>query len=81
MSIYISLLHSEMSSMFPNYLPTLCQFKNSLKIPIVLQAKALSGLKQSPKSWFGRFTKGMITMGYKQRKRSYFVCEALAARG
>ena len=28
--------------------------------------KALYGLKQSPRAWFGRFAKVMITMGYKQ---------------
>ena len=28
--------------------------------------KALYGLKQSPRAWFGRFSKVMITNGYKQ---------------
>lgn len=28
--------------------------------------KALYGLEQSPRAWFGRFTKVMLTLGYKQ---------------
>src|SRR4051812_8852119 len=28
--------------------------------------KSLYGLKQSPRAWFGRFTKSMTTFGYKQ---------------
>ena len=28
--------------------------------------KALYGLKQSPRAWFGRFSKAMLSMGYKQ---------------
>ncbi|XP_061371297.1 uncharacterized protein LOC133313900 [Gastrolobium bilobum] len=28
--------------------------------------KALYGLKQSPRAWFGRFTKVMMTLGYRQ---------------
>nr|AAB36237.1 retrotransposon peptide {Ty1-copia retrotransposon element, clone Fab 5} [Vicia faba, leaves, Peptide Transposon Partial, 76 aa] [Vicia faba] len=28
--------------------------------------KALYGLKQSPRAWFGRFTKVMLSLGYKQ---------------
>ena len=27
---------------------------------------ALYGLKQSPRAWFGRFTKTMLSLGYKQ---------------
>lgn len=36
MSVQTNLLHSEMFSMFLNYLPILCQFKNSLRIPIAV---------------------------------------------
>ena len=28
--------------------------------------KSLYGLKQSPRAWFGRFTKSMRTFGYRQ---------------
>ena len=28
--------------------------------------KAFYGLKQSPRAWFGRFTKSMVRMGYRQ---------------
>lgn len=31
--------------------------------------KALYGLKQSPRVWFGRFSKVMISMGYKKKSR------------
>ena len=33
---------------------------------IYLLKKALYGLKQSSEAWFGRFTKTMLRMGYKQ---------------
>ena len=33
--------------------------------------KVLYGWKQSPKSWFERFTKAMLSMGYKQSQRDH----------
>ena len=33
--------------------------------------KTLYGLKQSPRAWFGRFAKVVITNGYKQSQRDY----------
>ena len=28
--------------------------------------KAMYGLKQSPRAWFGRFTQAMVSLGYRQ---------------
>lgn len=33
--------------------------------------KALNGLKQSPRAWFGRFTKSMKSFGYKQNNADH----------
>lgn len=33
--------------------------------------KTLYGLKQSPKAWFGRFTKAMILIGYRQSQKDH----------
>nr|KYP73849.1 Retrovirus-related Pol polyprotein from transposon TNT 1-94 [Cajanus cajan] len=33
---------------------------------VCLLKKALYGLKQSPRAWFGRFTKAMVSLGYRQ---------------
>nr|KYP35648.1 Retrovirus-related Pol polyprotein from transposon TNT 1-94 [Cajanus cajan] len=33
---------------------------------VCLLKKALYGLKQSPRAWFGRFTKVMVSLGYRQ---------------
>ena len=35
--------------------------------------KALYRLKQSPRAWFGRFTKVMITLGYKQSQGGHIL--------
>nr|KYP46112.1 Retrovirus-related Pol polyprotein from transposon TNT 1-94 [Cajanus cajan] len=35
--------------------------------------KALYGLKQSPRAWFGRFTKVMISLGFKQGDQTLFI--------
>lgn len=36
-----------------------------------LLKKTLYGLKQCPKVWFGRFTKAMIFLGYKESQRDH----------
>lgn len=42
-------------------------YDNNLAAQTVCKLKkALYGLKQSPRAWFGRFAKVMITMGYRQ---------------
>jgi len=33
---------------------------------LCLQKKVLYGLKQSPRAWFGRFTKALVSLGYKE---------------
>ena len=35
--------------------------------------KALYGLKQSPRAWFGRFARVMITMGYRQSQGDHML--------
>uniref|UniRef100_A0A6N2N1V2 Uncharacterized protein n=1 Tax=Salix viminalis TaxID=40686 RepID=A0A6N2N1V2_SALVM len=35
--------------------------------------KTVYGLKQSPKAWFGRFTKAMILIGYRQSQRNHIL--------
>ena len=42
-------------------------YDNNLVAHIVCKLKkALYGLKQSPRAWFGRFARVMITMEYRQ---------------
>ena len=41
-------------------------FNLHLKRKVYKLKKVLYGLKQSPRTWFGRFVKVMITIGYKQ---------------
>nr|KYP62611.1 Retrovirus-related Pol polyprotein from transposon TNT 1-94 [Cajanus cajan] len=38
---------------------------------VCLLKKALYGLKQSPRAWFGRFTKAMVSLGYRQSQRDH----------
>lgn len=35
--------------------------------------RSLYGLKQSPRAWFGRFSKAIRTQGYKQNNAEHFV--------
>ena len=42
-------------------------YGNNLAAQIVCKLKkALYGLKQSPRVWFGRFARVMVSMGYRQ---------------
>nr|KYP47675.1 Retrovirus-related Pol polyprotein from transposon TNT 1-94 [Cajanus cajan]KYP47687.1 Retrovirus-related Pol polyprotein from transposon TNT 1-94 [Cajanus cajan] len=38
---------------------------------VCLLKKALYDLKQSPRAWFGRFTKAIVSLGYRQSQRDH----------
>ena len=35
--------------------------------------KAIYGLKQSPRAWFGRFTQAMVSLGYRQSQGDHIL--------
>ncbi|CAN6677420.1 unnamed protein product [Malus baccata var. baccata] len=47
-------------------LPPGCNASDKYKRKVCMLKKSLYGLKQSPRAWFGRFTKSMRAFGYKQ---------------
>ena len=57
-------LHGELDKEI--YMEVSPGYDNNLAAHIVCKLKkALYGLKQSPRAWFGRFARVMITMGYR----------------
>ena len=59
-------LHGELSEevymdLPPGYMVSEKQYQKVCKLK-----KSLYGLKQSPRAWFGRFTKSMRAFGYRQ---------------
>ena len=58
-------LHGEIDE--KNYMEVSPGFGGSLdKNKVCRLKKALYGLKQSPRAWFGRFRKVMLSLGFKQ---------------
>lgn len=59
-------LHGELSEEVYMDLPPGCMIPKRHSQKICRLKKSLYGLKQSPRAWFGRFTKSMIAFGYHQ---------------
>lgn len=59
-------LHGELSEEVYMDLPPGCMVTERQRQKVCKLKKSLYGLKQSPRAWFGRFTKSMTTFGYKQ---------------
>jgi len=59
-------LHGEMSEEVYMDLPPGCMIPEIHSQKVCRLKKSLYGLKQSPRAWFGRFTKSMIDFGYHQ---------------
>ncbi|WJZ84156.1 hypothetical protein VitviT2T_003776 [Vitis vinifera] len=69
-------LHGELSEEVYMDLPPGCMVLEKQCQKVCKLKKSLYGLKQSPRAWFGRFTKSMRAFGYRQSKfRSHFVSE------
>ena len=64
-------LHGELSEEVYMDLPPGCMVPERQKQKVCKLKKSLYGLKQSPRAWFGRFTKSMTTFGYKQSNSDY----------
>jgi hypothetical protein len=59
-------LHGELSEEVYMDLPPGCMIPEIHSQKVCRLKKSLYGLKQSPRAWFGRFTKSMIDFGYHQ---------------
>ncbi|WJZ80142.1 hypothetical protein VitviT2T_000079 [Vitis vinifera] len=59
-------LHGELSEEIYIDLPPGCMVSEKQCQKVCKLKKSLSGLKQSPRAWFGRFTKSMRAFGYRQ---------------
>ncbi|WKA13210.1 hypothetical protein VitviT2T_030537 [Vitis vinifera] len=59
-------LHGELSEEVYMDLPPGCMVSEKQCQKVCKLKKSLYGLKQSPRAWFGRFTKLMRTFGYRQ---------------
>ncbi|WJZ94996.1 hypothetical protein VitviT2T_013797 [Vitis vinifera] len=59
-------LHGELSEEVYMHLPLGCMVSEKQCQKVCKLKKSLYGLKQSPRAWFGRFTKSMRAFGYRQ---------------
>ncbi|RVW90637.1 Retrovirus-related Pol polyprotein from transposon RE1 [Vitis vinifera] len=59
-------LHGELSEEVYMNLPPGCMVSEKQCQKVCKLKKSLYGLKQSPRAWFGRFTKSMRAFGYRQ---------------
>ncbi|XP_072062323.1 uncharacterized protein [Arachis hypogaea] len=59
-------LHGELSEEVYMDLPPRCMIPENYTQKVCILKKSLYGLKQSPRAWFGRFTKSMKAFGYNQ---------------
>ncbi|RVW25069.1 Retrovirus-related Pol polyprotein from transposon RE1 [Vitis vinifera] len=59
-------LHGELSEEVYMDLPSGCMVSEKQCQKVCKLKKSLYGLKQSPRAWFGRFTKSMRAFGYRQ---------------
>ncbi|RVW64621.1 Retrovirus-related Pol polyprotein from transposon RE1 [Vitis vinifera] len=59
-------LHGELSEEVYMDLPPRCMVSEKQCQKVCKLKKSLYGLKQSPRAWFGRFTKSMRAFGYRQ---------------
>ncbi|PNX82738.1 retrovirus-related Pol polyprotein from transposon TNT 1-94, partial [Trifolium pratense] len=59
-------LHGELTEEVYMELPSGCNIPEACEKKVCRLKKSLYGLKQSPRAWFGRFTKSMKAFGYSQ---------------
>ncbi|KAM1346354.1 hypothetical protein ACFX13_036411 [Malus domestica] len=59
-------LHGDLTEEIYMDLPPGCNAPDKYKRKVCRLKKSLYGLKQSPRAWFGRFTKSMRAFGYRQ---------------
>ncbi|KAH9666171.1 retrovirus-related pol polyprotein from transposon RE1 [Citrus sinensis] len=59
-------LHGDLSEKIYMDLPPGCSGPEQLNQKVCKLKKSLYGLKQSPRAWFGKFTKAMVRFGYNQ---------------
>lgn len=59
-------LHGELTEKVYMELPAGCNIPKACEKKVCRLKKSLYGLKQSPRAWFGRFTKSMKAFGYSQ---------------
>ncbi|KAH9783645.1 hypothetical protein KPL71_009401 [Citrus sinensis] len=59
-------LHGDLSEEIYMDLPPGCSGPERLNQKVCKLKKSLYGLKQSPRAWFGKFTKAMVRFGYNQ---------------
>ncbi|KAH9766022.1 hypothetical protein KPL70_002047 [Citrus sinensis] len=59
-------LHGDLSEEIYMDLPPGCSGPERLNQKVCKLKKSLYGLKQSPRAWFGKFTKAMVHFGYNQ---------------
>ncbi|KAH9650374.1 protein kinase domain-containing protein [Citrus sinensis] len=59
-------LHGDLSEEIYMDLPPGCSRPERLNQKVFKLKKSLYGLKQSPRAWFGKFTKTMVLFGYNQ---------------
>ncbi|RVW76140.1 Retrovirus-related Pol polyprotein from transposon RE1 [Vitis vinifera] len=64
-------LHGELSKEVYMDLPPGCMVSKKQCQKVCKLKKSLYGLKQSPRAWFGRFTKSMRAFGYRQRNSDH----------
>jgi hypothetical protein len=64
-------LHSELSEEVSMDLPLGCMIPEIHSRKVYRLKKSLYKLKQSPRAWFGRFTKSMIDFGYHQSNSNH----------
>ncbi|WKA00602.1 hypothetical protein VitviT2T_018942 [Vitis vinifera] len=64
-------LHGELSEEVYMDLPPGCMVSEKQCQKVCKLKKSLYGLKQSPRAWFGRFTKSMRAFGYRQSNSNH----------
>ncbi|WKA05326.1 hypothetical protein VitviT2T_023300 [Vitis vinifera] len=64
-------LHGELSEEVYMNLPPGCMVSEKQCQKVCKLKKSLYGLKQSPRAWFGRFTKSMRAFGYRQSNSNH----------
>ena len=68
-------LHGELSEEVYMDLPPGCMIQEVHCRKVCKLKKSLYELKQSPRAWFGRFTKSMRSFGYRQSNSDHFILE------
>ena len=73
-------LHGDLEEEVYMDIPLGCE-KRGQKNKVCRLKKSLNGLKQSPRAWFGRFTKSMLDRGYSQSQVDHTLFIKLSSIG